>query len=47
MPKKTPKTKSPDQLAQTGKRSGVELSEKQLDQAAGGVVVRERILPVK
>ena len=47
MPKKTPKAKSPTQLAQTGKKSGVELSEKQLDQASGGVVVREHMLPVK
>ena len=47
MPKKTPKTKSPTQLAETGKKSGVELSEKQLDQASGGVEIRERFLPVK
>jgi hypothetical protein len=40
MPKKTSKSKSQPQ-PQTGKKSG-ELSEKQLDQAAGGVVYRDR-----
>ena len=31
------KKPTPNKLAKTGKKSGVELSEKQLDQAAGGL----------
>ena len=42
MPKKTPKTKSP---AQTSRKSAVELSEKQLEQVSGGLVIRERMEP--
>jgi hypothetical protein len=45
MPKKTPKTKSPEPRAQAEKQSAVELSEQQLDQVAGGVVIREKMLP--
>jgi hypothetical protein len=37
MTKKT-KAKSPDKLAKTGKKSGVELSEGQLGQAKGGLI---------
>lgn len=37
MTKKTDKTKSPDKLAKTGKKSGVQLSESQLGQAQGGL----------
>jgi hypothetical protein len=40
MPKKSSKPKSPDKLANTGKKSGVELSEDQLAAAKGGVVNR-------
>jgi hypothetical protein len=43
MPRKTPKTKSPAQPAQTAKASAVELSEKQLEQVAGGLVIREKM----
>ena len=38
MTKKTGKTKSPDKLAKTGKKAGVELTEGQLGQAKGGLI---------
>ena len=38
MTKKTDKTKSPDKLAKTGKKAGVQLSEKELGQAKGGTL---------
>lgn len=38
MTKKTGKAKSPDKLAKTGKKAGVQLSEKELGQAKGGFV---------
>lgn len=37
MTKKTAKSKSPDKLAKTGKKSGVQLSEAELGQAKGGL----------
>jgi hypothetical protein len=41
MSKSTSKTsKSPSKLAKTGKKSGVALTEKQLDQASGGVAIK-------
>ena len=43
MPKKTSKTKSPVQPAQTAKPSAIELSEKQLDQVSGGMVIRAKM----
>ena len=38
MPKKTAKPKSPDKLAKTGKKSGVQLSEADLGQVQGGLI---------
>ena len=41
MTKKSGKTKSPDKLAKTGKKAGVELSESQLGQAKGGLLTQK------
>ena len=39
MSKKTSKTKAPDTLAKTGKKSAAELSEAELNEVQGGVYV--------
>lgn len=43
----TKATKSPNKLSKTGKKAGIHLTEKQLDQASGGATFLKAPLKIK